>query len=201
MTVTSPTGDTQRTMRFSEVGTAERGSRSDEVVLAVSPAFADFFSQTIVNIPHAEVIRQILAGIEEQEVAARIIRVRHSSDLAVVAHTAAKLSGSGIGIGILSRGTSMIHQRDLPRLSSLELFPQSPLLTLETYRNIGSNAAQYAKGESPQPVPTLNDQMARPRWQAKAALLHLKETEQISKGARPVEVVAEFSSATPVALP
>ncbi|MDG4664033.1 propanediol/glycerol family dehydratase medium subunit [Mycobacterium sp. 236(2023)] len=183
----------QRTVTFDEVGPAERGSRSDEVVIGVSPAFADFFSQTIVNVSHGEVLRQILAGIEEQEVAMRIVRVRHSSDLAVVAHTAAKLSGSGIGIGILSRGTSMIHQRDLPRLSSLELFPQCPLLTLETYRSIGSNAAQYAKGDSPQPVPTLNDQMARPRWQAKAALLHLKETEQIVKGAKPLEVKAVFS--------
>lgn len=182
-----------RTLSFTEFGPAERGSRSDEVVVAVSPAFADFFSKTIIDLPHAEVIRQILAGIEEQEVSARCIRVRHSSDLAVVAHTAAKLSGSGIGIGLLSRGTTMIHQRDLPRLSSLELFPQCPLMTLDTYRTIGSNAAQYAKGESPQPVPTLNDQMARPRWQAKAALLHLKETEQITKQARPVEVVPQFS--------
>ena len=85
MTVPSTTSDAQRTMSFTEIGPAQRGSRSDEVVLAVSPAFADFFTQTIVNIPHAEVIRQILAGIEEQEVAARVIRVRHSSDLAVVA--------------------------------------------------------------------------------------------------------------------
>ncbi|MCV7288452.1 propanediol/glycerol family dehydratase medium subunit [Mycolicibacterium wolinskyi] len=184
-----------RTLAFTGETTAEPGKRSDEVVVAISPAFADFFSQTIIGLSHADVIRQILAGIEEQEVGARCIRVRHSSDLAVVAHTAAKLSGSGIGIGILSRGTSMIHQRDLPRLSSLELFPQSPLMTLETYRSIGSNAAQYAKGESPEPVPTLNDQMARPRWQAKAALLHLKETEQIRKNAKPVEVIPQFSEA------
>ena len=165
------------------------------MVIAISPAFGSLFNQTIVDIPHAEVIRQILAGIEEQEASARIIRIQNSADLALMAHTAAKLSGSGIGIGILARGTSMIHQRDLPRLSSLELFPQCPLLTLETYRNIGSNAAQYAKGESPEPVPTLNDQMARPRWQAKAALLHLKETELVRKGAKPVEVTPEFSSA------
>ncbi|MGV0808184.1 propanediol/glycerol family dehydratase medium subunit [Mycolicibacterium setense] len=182
----------QRTLTFTGDSAAEPGTRSDEVVLAISPAFADFFSQTIVGLSHADVIREILAGIEEQEVAARCIRIRHSSDLAVVAHTGAKLSGSGIGIGILSRGTAMIHQRDLPRLSSLELFPQSPLMTLETYRSIGSNAAQYAKGESPEPVPTLNDQMARPRWQAKAALLHLKETEQIRKNACPIEVVPDF---------
>mgnify|MGYP001807603881 CR=1 FL=1 len=184
-----------RCLSFKEGAIAERGKRSDEVVVAISPAFADYFTKTIVNLPHAEVIRQILAGIEEQEVHARCIRVRHSSDLAVLAHTAAKLSGSGIGIGILSRGTTMIHQRDLPRLSSLELFPQSPLLTLETFRNIGSNAARYAKGESPEPVPTLNDQMARPRWQAKAALLHLKETEQVRRQLKPVVVTPEFTQA------
>jgi propanediol dehydratase medium subunit len=194
MTVSSSVQDNQRTISFREVGQAERGRRSDEVVIAISPGFGSLFTQTIIDLPHAEVIRQILAGIEEQEVSARIIRVQSSSDLAFMAHTAAKLSGSGIGIGILARGTSMIHQRDLPRLSSLELFPQCPLLTLETYRSIGSNAAQYAKGESPQPVPTLNDQMARPRWQAKAALLHLKETELVRKQARPVEVVPEFAT-------
>lgn len=196
MTVSTNTEDAKRTLSFSEIGPAERGKRPDEVVIAISPAFGSLFNQTIVDIPHSEVIRQILAGIEEQEVSARIVRVQNSADLALMSHMAAKLSGSGIGIGILARGTSMIHQRDLPRLSSLELFPQCPLLTLETYRSIGSNAAQYAKGESPQPVPTLNDQMARPRWQAKAALLHLKETELVRKGVKPVEVMPEFSAAT-----
>ncbi|MGB3353890.1 MAG: propanediol/glycerol family dehydratase medium subunit [Mycobacterium sp.] len=194
MTVATDLQAGERTISFNEVGPAERGQRPDEVVIAISPAFGSLFTQTIIGLPLAEVIRQILAGIEEQEVSARIIRIQSSSDLALMAHTAAKLSGSGIGIGILARGTSMIHQRDLPRLSSLELFPQCPLLTLETYRNIGANAAQYAKGESPEPVPTLNDQMARPRWQAKAALLHLKETELVRKGARPVEVTPEFST-------
>ena len=73
------------------------------------------------------------------------------------------MSGSGISIGVQSKGTTVIHQRDLPPLSNLELFPQAPLLTPETYRLIGKNAAKYAKGETPNPVPTLNDQMARPK--------------------------------------
>ena len=76
----------------------------------------------------------------------------------------------------------MIHQRDLQPLSNLELFPQAPLLTAETYRAIGKNAAKYAKGESPTPVPTLNDQMARPKYQALSALLHIKETKHVVKG-------------------
>lgn len=175
-------------LSLTEVGPAERGTRPDEVVIAVSPAFAGFFTRTIVNVPHAEVLRQLMAGIEEQGVTSRLVRVWDTADLAAIAHAGAKLSGSGICVGLLSRGTTMIHQKDLARLSNLELFPQSPLLDAEVFRGIGSNAAQYAKGESPQPVPTRNDQMARPCWQAKAALLHLKEFEQIRHGVRPVEV-------------
>jgi hypothetical protein len=180
--------DGKRILHLTEKGEAQPGWRSGEVVIGISPAFGDFFSKTIVGLQHAEVLREVLAGIEEQGVHARVVRFRHSADLAVLAHTAAKLSGSGIGVGILSRGTTMIHQKDLVRLSNLELFPQAPLMDLETFRKIGSNAARYAKGESPEPVPSRNDYMARPRWQAKAALLHIKETEFVKPDAKPVEL-------------
>lgn len=183
-TLTAP----EWTVDVQPTGPARKAVQPDEVVLGISPGFAAAFERTIIDLPHAEVLRQVLAGVEEQEVAVRVIRVTHSSDLALIAHTAARLSGSGIGIGLLSRGTAMIHQRDLPKLSSLELFPQSPLLDLEVFRKIGSNAARYAKGEAPQPVPTMNDHMARPRWQAKAALLQLKETELVDKSSKPMEV-------------
>jgi len=179
---------TRRTLQLQERGEAGPGTRADEVVIGISPAFGDFFTKTIVDIPHAEVLRELLAGIEEQGVQSRVIRYRGGSDLAVIAHAAAKLSGSGIGIGVLSRGTTMIHQKDLVRLSNLELFPQAPLMDLETFRKVGRNAARYAKGESPEPVPARNDFMARPRWQAKAALLHIKETEFVQQGAAPVEL-------------
>jgi propanediol dehydratase medium subunit len=190
--MSTPAPTPKRTVSLREKGPARRGTRPDEVVIAVSPAFAGHFTKTIVGVPHAEVLRQLLAGIEEQGVVARVIRVRDTADLAAIAHLGAKLSGSGISVGVLSRGTTMIHQRDLARLSNLELFPQSPLLDAEVFRKIGSNAAQYAKGESPEPVPTRNDQMARPRWQAKAALLHLKEFECIEADRDPVEVELAF---------
>jgi hypothetical protein len=175
-------------LRIDERGPAEQGTRHDEVVVALSPAFGDFFTKTIVDVPHGSVLRELYAGIEEEGASMRTIRVSSSADLAIVAFTAAKLSGSGIGVGLLSRGTTVIHQRDLPRLSNLELFPQAPLLDLETFRAIGRNAARYAKGEVPQPVPVRNDFMARPRWQAKAALLHNKEMEFVRSGAVPVEL-------------
>lgn len=184
-----------RTVSLTEVGPAERGTRADEVVIALSPAFADTFTRTIVDVPHAEVLRQLLAGIEERGGTSRLVKVWNTADLAAIAHTGTKLSGSGIAVGVLSRGTTVIHQRDLARLSNLELFPQAPLLDAEVFRMIGANAAQYAQGQSPRPVPTRNDQMARPRWQAKAALLHLKEFECIDQSRAPVEVTAEFATA------
>ncbi|MEF9918491.1 MAG: propanediol dehydratase, partial [Eubacterium sp.] len=47
-------------------------------------------------------------------------------------------------------------------------------------------------GESPAPVPVRNDQMARPAYQAKAALLHIKETEHVVSGKKPVEMKVTF---------
>jgi propanediol dehydratase medium subunit len=183
---------TGRPMTLVEKGEARLATRSDEVIIALAPAFAKYQNKTIVNIPHSDVLREMIAGIEEEGLRARVVRVLRTSDVAFAAHDATKLSGSGIAIGIQSRGTTVIHQKDLPPLSNLELFSQSPLLDLEAYRAIGRNAAKYAKGESPTPVPTKNDQMARPKFQAKAAVLHIKETEHVVSGAKPIELDVQF---------
>lgn len=188
-TTTVPTG---RPMTLVEKGEARIGTRADEVIIALAPAFAKYQNKTIVNVPHSDVLREMIAGIEEEGIKARVIRVLRTSDVAFAAHDATKISGSGIAIGIQSRGTTVIHQKGLPPLSNLELFSQSPLLDLPAFRAIGRNAAKYAKGESPTPVPTKNDQMARPKFQAKAAVLHIKETEHVVPGAKPVEIEVQF---------
>ncbi|MBU2701837.1 propanediol dehydratase medium subunit [Sporomusaceae bacterium BoRhaA] len=179
-------------MKLVEKGVATAASRADEVVIALAPAFGKFQNKTIVNVPHSDVLREMIAGIEEEGLHARVVRILRTSDVGFAAHDATKFSGSGIAIGIQSRGTTVIHQKDLPPLSNLELFPQSPLLDLAAYRAIGRNAAKYAKGESPTPVPTRNDQMARPKYQAKAAILHIKETEHVVPGAKPIEIEVQF---------
>ena len=172
-------------LTLAETGPAERGSDPKEVVVAVSPAFSTLIHETIIGLPHADVLKEIAAGIEEEGLKYRFVKIYKSADVGFIAHQAAKLSGSGIGIGIQSRGTTVIHQKDLPPLSNVELFSQSPLIDLETFRAIGKNAAKYAKGESPQPVPIRNDQMARPKYQAIAALLHNKETAQCDLAKKP----------------
>ena len=80
-----------RTLRLTERGPAGPGTRSDEVVLGISPAFRDFFSRTIVQVPHVEVLRQLLAGVEEQGARVRVVRSRGNADLAAIAHNAARL--------------------------------------------------------------------------------------------------------------
>ena len=178
--VTKPVSNEKAVIRT--VGVAKPSQSTDEVVIAVGPAFGEQQVKTMVDIPHTEVLRQLVAGIEEEGLKARIVKVYRSSDVAFVAVEGDHLSGSGISIGVQSKGTTVIHQRDLPPLSNLELFPQAPLLTPETYRLIGKNAAKYAKGETPNPVPTLNDQMARPKYKAYSALLHIKETKLVKRG-------------------
>lgn len=175
-----------------ELGPAKPGTGRDEVIIALAPAFGIFQTQTITKLTHSDVIKQVMAGIEEEGLTPRLVRVLKTSDVAAIASTATKLSGSGIAIGIQSKGTTVIHQKDLSQLSNLELFPQAPLIDLETYRAIGKNAAKYAKGESPNPVPVRNDQMARPKYQAIAALLHIKETEHVDPNREPIELTAKF---------
>ena len=171
-----------------EVGEATPGTNADEVVIAVAPAFGKYQTASIEGIPHKHILRELMAGIEEEGLKSRVIRVYRSSDVAFVSVEGDQLSGSGISIGVQSRGTAIIHQKDLQPLSNLELFPQAPVITLETYRAIGKNAAKYAKGESPTPVPTMNDQMVRPKFQAKSALLHIKETKHVVQGKNAVEL-------------
>ena len=146
---------------------ASKGTDPKEVVIGVGAAF------------QTEITKTMSAGIEEEGMTSRVVKVLDTSDVGFMGLEAAKLSGSGIGIGLQSKGTTVIHQKDLYPLSNLELFPQAPLMDLDTYRKIGRNAAKYVKGEKVTPIECTNDPMVRAKYQVKAALLHIIETEQL----------------------
>lgn len=186
------TVDPKAGLILTETGGAPKGTTPKEVVVGLAPAFGIQQVKTIVGIPHDQVLREVMAGIEEEGLNCRVVRFYRTSDVSFIANDAAKLSGSGIGIGIQSKGTTVIHQKDLFPLSNLELFSQAPLIDLATFRQIGKNAAKYAKGESPTPVPVKNDQMARPSYQALAAVLHIKETEYVDSGKKPQTLNVQF---------
>lgn len=160
---------------------------SGEVVIGVGPAFMSQIDKTINGLSHEAVLSELKAGIEEEGLNYRIVKVFKTSDVAFIGKEAANMSGSGIGIGIQSKGTAIIHQRELYPLSNLELFPQAPLMELSHYRSIGRNAAKYVKGEPVAPISVINDPMVRSSYQVKAALMHIRETECIDKTKSTIE--------------
>ena len=182
----------ERTLVLTETGVAEEGTDTDEVVISISAGFNELKDETLAGERHAAVLREMMAGIEEEGITSRVVRFTDTLDLGVIGLRGARLSGSGIAIGIQTRGTTLIHQAELVPLSNLELFPQAPLIDLETFRAIGRNAALYAKGESPEPVPVGNDPMARPKYQALAALWHIKEMEYTDEERAPTELTVSF---------
>jgi propanediol dehydratase large subunit len=171
-----------------ELAEAERSESRREVVIGVGPAFGDGLLETINGLGHEEVLAAVVAGAREAGAEPRLVRVRRSSDVAFIAHDAAGLSGSGVGVGLQSKGTAVIHRADLQPLDNLELFGMAPLLTLDSYRAIGRNAAGYAVGEPVGPVPTELDNFARAKLIVTTTLLHARETAAIVPNAPAVEV-------------
>jgi hypothetical protein len=167
---------------------AARGDDPAEVVVAVGPAFADGIRSTINDLSHRAVLDAISEGIREAGAVPRLVRVRRVADVAFIAHDGARLSGSGIALGLQSKGTAVIHRADLEPLDNLELFGMSPLYTLDSYRAMGRNAAGYALGHRVGPVPTELDNFARAKLIVKTTLLHARETQAVRPGAAPVEL-------------
>jgi propanediol dehydratase medium subunit len=175
-------------IEVNELGAAQAGTGADEVVIAVSPAFGTKIKKSIIDIGLDKILKELCAGIEEEGLKYRFIKVYHSTDLAIIASQGSRLSGSGICVGLQSRGTIVIHQRDLVPLDNLELFPQSPLYDEKIYRKIGKNAAKYAKGENPEPVEILNDYMVPSKYLVKSTLMHFKEGEMMDKTKKAMNV-------------
>lgn len=165
------------------VGDARRGSDPNEVVVAVGPAFGADICETIAGLDHGAVLAAACAGIREAGGIPRIVRIRRAADVAFIAHDGARLSGSGVSLGIQSKGTAVIHRADLQPLDNLELFGMSPLYSIDSYRAMGRNAAGYALGQRVGPVPTRLDNFARAKLIVRTTLLHARETAAVRAGA------------------
>ncbi len=103
--------------------------------------------------------------------------------------TAARLAGSGIGVGLQAKGTALIHRRDLAPLANLELYSIAPLVTAEMYRTLGTNAGRHSRGTRPAPVRNpYTDQAIEARYHAEVVALVSVEREACVPGAPPVEL-------------
>lgn len=139
------------TDRLRVTAPAVAGNDPRDVVIGVSPATARAIWRTLSGLTVIEVLEDLLAGLEEEGCVGRIVRINDTIDLGLIGLKAARLAGSGIGIGLQAKGTALIHRRDLTPLANLELFSVAPSLTRENYRAMGINAGRHAKGATPEP--------------------------------------------------
>ena len=72
-------------LHLAETGPAERSSDPKEVVIALSPAFSSLIHETIIGLPHSEVLKEIAAGIEEEGCNHRFVKVYRSADVGFIA--------------------------------------------------------------------------------------------------------------------
>lgn len=164
-------------------GPAQPSNDSRDIVVAVGPAFGTEIDETLSGIPHFELLNQICSGIEAEGGVPRVIKIYQTSDCGAIGWHGAQLSGSGIAIGLQSKGTILITRKGLNPLNNLELFGMSPNLTEASYHMIGRNAARYAADLEVSPVPSTIDNMARLKFIVKTTLMHRKETSSVRRDA------------------
>ena len=134
----APAGDSFLT----EIGEAKQGTQQDEVIIAVGPAFGLSQTVNIVGLPHKNILREVIAGIEEEGIPF-VIQHQAAGEVVQSAWQAARMSPLLVGIAC-NEETLVVHYKNLPT--------SAPLFTL-TYRqnsldrrSTGNNAARLVKG-------------------------------------------------------
>jgi propanediol dehydratase large subunit len=170
-------------------GEAVKGDDPRDIVIGLSPAFGVELTRTTAGHDLIDVVLALTEGVREGGGTPRLVRMRHTADTSFLGLTAARLSGSGYGIGIQAKGTAVIHRADrLPHMN-IELFSNAPVTTLEHYRAMGRNAARYAKGEAPEPIVVpVDGQSLAARYHVRVAMLYAIETGLVVADAPPLEL-------------
>ena len=183
-----------RRIQYRAMGEAGTSPNGKDVVIGISPAFGLRLYQTTAGHRLSEVLGVMIEAIRARGLSPRIVRFRHTADTSFLGLSAARLAGSGIGIGLQAKGTAVIHQRDRLPHNNLELFSNAPITKIDHYRGLAANAAAYALGEMPDPVvvPTRGEAMGS-RYHARVALIYAIETGLTQEGAAPEEVSVSFS--------
>ena len=180
---------------LSSAGPARPGSSGQgprDVVIGVSPAVGRDVWRCLSGLAVTDVLREMLAGLEEEGCAGRVVRFNDSVDLGRIGLAAARLAGSGIGIGLQGKGTALIHRRDLAPLANLELYSVAPTVTASLYRLLGANAARHAKGGTPDPARNpYSDEAIEARYHTTVIALMELERRRMSPGAQPEELSLE----------
>jgi propanediol dehydratase large subunit len=171
-------------------GPAAAGHDPRDVVIGVSPAVGRDIWTTLSGQPVVQVLRELLAGLEEEGCVGRVVRVNDTIDVGRIGLTAARLSGSGIGIGLQGKGTALIHRRDLAPLANLELYSVAPVVDAALYRLLGANAGRHARGAPGEPARNpYTDEAIEARYHTKVvALVAIERSCVTADGPQELEV-------------
>jgi propanediol dehydratase large subunit len=170
-------------------GPALPGHDPRDVVIGVSPSVGRDVWRCLSGLTVTDVLAEMLAGLEEEGCAGRVVRFSDTVDLGQIGLAAARLAGSGIGIGLQGKGTALIHRRDLAPLANLELYSVAPAVTRGLYRLLGANAARHAKGGTPDPARNpYTDEAIEARYHTTVIALMALERGWVKPGAAPEEL-------------
>jgi propanediol dehydratase large subunit len=173
-------------------GPAHPGQDPRDVVIGVSPAVGRDVWRCLSGMTVTAVLAELLAGLEEEGCVGRVVRFNDTVDLGRIGLAAARLAGSGIGIGLQGKGTALIHRRDLAPLANLELYSVAPSVTPELYRLLGANAARHARGATPDAARNpYSDEAIEARYHTTVIALMELERAWVKPGAPPEELSQE----------
>lgn len=120
-----------------------------DIVVGISPAFANKGTAAEIYGNHFLILEKIVEGIEEAGMSAAVVKIYHTDDLAEIAKLSAGFSGTGIGIGIQSKGMVRINHAEHSAEDSLEASFNMPFSSFSLFKEIGINAVEYARGLKP----------------------------------------------------
>ena len=173
-------------------GPAGPGQDPRDVVIGVSPAVGRDVWRCLSGLTVPAVLAELLSGLEEEGCVGRLVRFSDTVDLGRIGLAAARLAGSGIGIGLQGKGTALIHRRDLAPLANLELYSVAPTVTRELYRLLGANAARHARGATPDPARNpYSDEAIEARYHTTVIALMALERARVRPGSAAEELSQE----------
>jgi propanediol dehydratase large subunit len=180
------------TSLLAPTGPALPGQDPRDVVIGLSPSIGRDVWRSLSGMTVPDVLAELLAGLEEEGCVGRLVRFNDTVDLGRIGLAAARLAGSGIGIGLQGKGTALIHRRDLAPLANLELYSVAPSVTPELYRLLGANAARHARGGTPDAARNpYSDEAIEARYHTTVIALMALERAWVKPDAKPEELTQE----------
>lgn len=174
-------------------GIATRSNDNNEIIIAMSPTFADKTQESIFGIPHRQILKEIILGIELQKVNYRLIRVYDCDNLLSITNRARDFSGSGTVIAIQSSGALLLHLQRSMEYSVIEAFPDVSLMYPIRFRQIGKYAAEYLANKSSEPLYFSQDQRIRQHYQQQLLFLSQAEHDALIEGEKPYEFIFQLT--------